>query len=72
MSDYTDAKTTEMTALLPDGEFQVQYSKTSPAGTHAGVDDALTLDDARKLEHARQALGYQTSIIETKTGARVR
>lgn len=72
MSDELDGKTMEMTALLPEGEFQVQYSKSSETGTHAGADDALTLEDARKLAVARQALGYKTIIIEAKSGARIR
>lgn len=72
MSDELDGKTTEMTALLPEGEFQVQYVKTSQSGTHVGLDDALTLEDARKLATARQAMGYKTTIIETKSGAHIR
>lgn len=72
MSDELDGKTTELTALLPEGDFQVQYSKSSKLGTHAGVDDALTLEDARKLALVRQAMGYETTIIETKTGTRLR
>ncbi len=72
MSDELDGKTMEMTALLPEGEFQVHYTKSSSAGNHAGTDEALTLEDARKLAIARQAMGYKTVIIETKSGARVR
>jgi hypothetical protein len=72
MSDELDGKTVEITALLPEGEFQVQYTKSSPLGSHAGTDEALTLEDARKLASARQAMGYTTTIIETKSGARIR
>ena len=72
MSDELDGKTMELTALLPEGDFQVQYTKSSEAGSHAGIDEALTLEDARKLATARQAMGYKTVIIERKSGSRVR
>ncbi|MEO6420306.1 MAG: hypothetical protein ABIP39_12895 [Polyangiaceae bacterium] len=68
--DSEGPKTRRFTATEQPAGFLVHYTKTAD-WSDAAFDDAITLDDARKLATARQALGYHTRIVESTTGVEV-
>ena len=64
-------RTIRFASVFPEGDFSVHYSRDARAWPPLDVDDAFTLEDARKLATARQGLGYKTKIIEKRTGTEV-
>lgn len=70
MSERRELKTVRMAAVKTEGDFLVHYAKDG-SWNHLDVDDALTLEDARKLASARKSLGFQTKITEKRTGTEI-
>ncbi len=71
MNDSQETKTGPMAVVTLEPEYLVHYAKADEGWYPLDVDDAVSLDDARKLASARQALGYRTKIIEKKTKTQV-
>lgn len=71
MTDRRETTTGRMAAVTVEAVYLVYYAKENEGWHPLDIDDALTLDDARKLSIARKALGYRTKITDKKTGTQV-
>jgi hypothetical protein len=71
MNERRELKTIRMAKVSVEGNFLVHYAKNDAGWHPLDVDDAVTLEDARKLAGARVALGYRTKITDKKSGTQV-